>query len=75
MNGLDDSKMWYTDQCLVCSSVNHVFLYHPSPDGWCCWNCNSVFWFDDEPADMYNMVNRSVNFDCVILNGQVSRDG
>jgi hypothetical protein len=44
---------WLTEHCLVCGSVNHIFLNLPDAHAWECYFCGHKFWIDDEVKDEY----------------------
>jgi len=38
---------WLTERCIICDSVNHIFLNQPHADAWECYCCGNRWWFDD----------------------------
>lgn len=70
-------NQWLTERCLLCDSINHVFISHPSPDGWICWNCNSKWWLDNFSPTLYTMVHgREADLDddeVILLQGYCDR--
>lgn len=44
---------WLTEHCLLCSSVNHVFIYTDNAHAWECWNCHTKYWLDECAKDSY----------------------
>lgn len=73
---------WLTESCLICDSVNHIFLDHPSADAWECWNCQNRWWLDDMAKTAYIIVHgveaeeaerRMRAGEVIFLNGQSQR--
>jgi len=42
---------WLIEHCLVCGSVNHIFLT-PEAHAWECWACFNRWWIDDLSKDV-----------------------
>jgi hypothetical protein len=75
---------WLTEYCLLCSSVNHIFVSNADADAWECWSCFSNWWLDDIALNMYTINNGieeeeanqhliSSNPNIIFLHGQPSR--
>lgn len=44
------NEEWLTEHCLVCGSVNHIFL-NQEAHAWECWACFQKWWIDDLAKD------------------------
>jgi len=73
---------WLTEPCIICSSVNHIFLDHLDADAWECWHCMNRHWFDDAGKIAYMLVHSKTDEEAdkdlmegniVTLNGQSQR--
>lgn len=61
--------MWLTEECLFCSSVNHIFLSGDYP-AWECWCCLNQHWlYDHQNYTDYDLCNDLVP----VLHGQFQR--
>ena len=79
----DTSNEWLTEHCLLCGSVNHIFLDNPNATAWECWGCYSRWWLDDLAQSMF-IIENNVDVDeaddmvtnahplIIFLNGQCS---
>jgi len=38
---------WLIEHCIICGSINHIFLSDYSIDAWECYNCFSKWWLND----------------------------
>lgn len=47
------TNTWLTEHCLICGSINHVFLYADDCLAWECWHCGNHWWIDDLAEDIY----------------------
>ena len=48
---------WLTECCLICGSVNHVFVYTDDAHAWECYFCNNRYWIDELAEDTYIITN------------------
>ena len=47
------TNTWLTEHCLICGSINHIFLHSDDCYAWECWNCHNRWWIDDLAEDAY----------------------
>jgi hypothetical protein len=79
----EDNNSWLIEHCLICSSVNHIFLCHPNADAWECYNCFSKWWLNDDLGkEGYKIVHGKTDAEAeqdlkggnmIFLNGQAER--
>ena len=48
-----NNNQWLSECCLLCGSLNHIFIDSIEADAWECWSCASRWWIDDVSMDLY----------------------
>ena len=44
---------WLTEHCLICGTVNHIFIDTQDTQAWECYFCSNRFWLDELARDGY----------------------
>ena len=44
---------WLTEHCLICGSINHIFVDRMDAHAWECYFCLNKFWLDEMGKDQY----------------------
>ena len=75
---------WTQSYCLICGSLNHIFVDKLDAMAWECWNCTNKWWIEDSNLEEYMTLHGKTEKEAElelmdgtppmsVLNGQSSR--